>query len=87
MNQFIYTLQKQLNSNLQSIDQKSIVCIKNTLSKLKTFILNYTFKNEDEEILFFKVIKRGIVSQLIYHVKINSIENKRPIGSFENRRD
>ncbi len=93
MNQFIIALLKQLNSNLQSIDleeattisraQKSIVCIKNTLTKLKTFILNYTFQDEEEEILFFKEIKPGILSQLIYHIKINNIESKRPIGSFE----
>jgi len=93
MNQFIFTLLKQLNSDLQSIDleeatiisraQKSIVCIKSALCKLKTFILNYTFKNEAEEILFFKEIKPAILSQLIYFLEINNIESKRPIGSFE----
>lgn len=46
-------------------------------------MLNYTFKNEEEEILFFKEIKPGIVSQLLYNVDINNIESKRPIGSFE----
>jgi hypothetical protein len=63
--------------------QKSIVCIKSVLGKLKTFTLNYPFKNEEEEeILFFKEIKPGIVSQLIYHIKINNIESKRPMGSM-----
>ena len=92
MNHFVTLLNKQLNSQLETIDleetntinksQKSIVCIKNTLSKLKTFILNYTFKNE-EEILFFKEIKPAILSQLFYHVNINNIESKRPMGSLE----
>jgi len=45
--------------------------------------VSYTFKNEEEQIYFFKVIKPEIVSQLIYHVKINNIENKRPLGSLE----
>jgi len=90
---FITKLNKTLNNELQTIDieetdlikkaQKSILCIKSALSKLKTFILNYTFKNEDEEIRFFKVIKPGILSQLVYYVKVNNIESKRPIGSFE----
>jgi len=53
------------------------------LSKLRAFILNYTFKNEEEEILFFKDIKPKIFSKLIYHVKINNIEGKKPLGSFE----
>jgi len=59
------------------------VCIKITLSKLKNFVLNNTFKDEEEEILFFKEIKPGIFSQLIYQVKINNIESKRPMGSIE----
>jgi hypothetical protein len=93
MNHFVTLLNKKLNTQLQTIDleeastinkaQKSIICIKSTLSKLKTFILNYTFKNEEEEILFFKEIKPGIVSQLIYYVKLNNIESKRPTGSLE----
>jgi len=93
MNHFVAKLNKNLNNQLQIIDleeisivnkaQKSIVCINNSLSKLRTFILNYTFKNEEEEILFFKDIKPRIFSQLIYHVKINNIEGKKPMGSFE----
>lgn len=90
---FTLKLNKDLNTQLQTIDleepdiikkaQKSIVCLKITLSKLKTFILNYSFKNEEEEILFFKEIKPGILSQLIYYVKVNNIESQRPLGSFE----
>jgi hypothetical protein len=93
MNHFITKLNKNISIQLQIIDleaislvnkaQKSIVCLNSSLSKLRTFILNYTFKNEEEEILFFKDIKPGIFSQLIYHVKINNIEGKRPMGSFE----
>lgn len=93
MNQFIPKLNIELNSRLHAIDieetdlilkaQKSIVCIKDVLSKLRAFIVNYKFKNEEEEIYFFKVIKPEIVSQLIYHVKINNFESKRPLGSLE----
>lgn len=93
MKNFALKLNKDLNNQLQTIDleetnlikkaQKSIICIKCTLSKLKTFILKYAFKNEEEEILFFKEIKPGILSQLIYYIKINNIESKRPIGSIE----
>jgi len=93
MNHFISNLNKELNKQLQVIDleeinlinkaQKSIVCIKITLSKLKNFVLNNTFKDEEEEIQFFKEIKPGVFSQLIYHVKINNIESKRPMGSIE----
>ena len=97
MQLFITKLNKNLNTQLQKIDleetnliikaQKSIICINSSLSKLRTFILNYTFKDENEEILFFKVIKPGIVSQLIYFVKINNIESKRPMGSIEKKQN
>ena len=97
MQPFITKLNNKLNNQLQVIDleesniinkaQKSIVCIKNTLNKLRTFVLNYTFRNEEEEIQFFKEIKPEIFSKLIYHVKINNIESKRPLGSFENRQN
>ncbi|MHB9055065.1 MAG: RteC domain-containing protein [Paludibacteraceae bacterium] len=93
MNQFIPKLNIELNSKLHAIDieetdlilkaQKSIICIRDILSKLRTFIVGYTFKNEEEEIYFFKVIKPEIVSQLVYHVKINNFESKRPLGSLE----
>lgn len=93
MNQYIPKLNIELNSKLHAIDieetylilkaQKSIICIRDILSKLRTFIVGYTFKNEEEEIYFFKVIKPEIVSQLIYHVKINNFESKRPLGSLD----
>lgn len=93
MNQFVTKLNKSLNSQLQSIDleetdlikkaQKSIRCIKNALIQLKAFILEYTFRDEDEEILFFKEIKPDLFSKLIYFVKLFNIESRRPTGSHE----
>lgn len=97
MKNFSLKLNKDLSNQLQIIDseesniiikaQKSIVCIRSALSKLKAFVLESNFKNEDEEILFFKEIKPGILSQLIYYAKLNNIESKRPIGSLEIQQD
>lgn len=93
MQQFITKLNKNLNNQLQIIDldeqnlfdkaQKSITCIKIAYAELKNFVLNNTFKNEEEEIQFFKEIKPGVLSQLIYFSKLNYIDSKRPLGSFE----
>lgn len=93
MNQFISKLNIELNSKLHAINieetdlilkaQKSIICIRDILNKLRTFIVSCPFKTEEEEIHFFKVIKPEIVSQLIYHVKIHNFESKRPLGSLE----
>jgi len=90
---FTLKLNKDLSAQLQAIDleetdlikraQKSINCIKVALDKLKTFVHENGFKNEDEEIYFFKEIKPALLSQLIYNVKINNIESRRPMGSLE----
>jgi hypothetical protein len=97
MNHFISKLNKKLNSQLQKIDLEetdlikksleSISCVESTLNELKNFLLNYKFKDEDEEIQFFKEIKPGIFSQLIYFVKVSNIESKRPIGSIESQQE
>jgi hypothetical protein len=93
MNHFITKLNKDLNLQLQDIEleeldlirkaQKSILCIKNALTQLRAFTIQYTFCNEAEEILFFKRIKPELFSKLIYSVKILNIENRKPAGSLE----
>lgn len=51
------------------------------LIKLKKFILKYKFKGQSDEILFFKKIKPGFYSKLIYHVNVYNIEMHKPSGS------
>jgi hypothetical protein len=97
MNHFVTKLNKKLNSQLQKIDLEetellkkalqSITCIESALNELKSFLMNHTFKSDDEEIQFFKEIKPGIYSQLIYYVKVSNIESKRPIGSIESQQE
>jgi len=48
---------------------------------LKNRLLEFGFKNEQEEICFFKEMKPQILSKLIYFNKIYTIELKRPNGS------
>lgn len=52
---------------------------------LKTFILSYDFKDEEEEIYFFKETKPRLCSRLIYYRKIYNIEMNRPIGIIKQR--
>lgn len=58
--------------------------IKLTLSKtckLKEYVLAKGFKNEQEEIQFFKQYKPTIVSKLIYYSAIYKIEIRKPYGA------
>ena len=94
---FISKLNKSLNNELQAIDleesdlikkaQKSTLCIKNALTQLKAFCVQYSFKDEAEEIHFFKETKPELFSKLIYYVKIFNIESRRPTGSREIQED
>jgi len=93
MKQFVIKLNKNLHTQLQAIDleesdnvrkaQKSVTCIKNALTQLKAFCVQYTFTDEAEEIHFFKKTKPELFSKLIYYVKIFNIESRRPTGSRE----
>jgi len=94
---FVSKLNKNLNSQLQIIDleesdlikkaQKSTLRIKNALTQLKAFCVQYTFADEAEEIHFFKKSKPELFSKLIYYVKIFNIESRRPTGSQEIQED
>lgn len=50
------------------------------LSEVKGYILKRGFKNNHEEIRFFKYQKPAIVSKLIYYNAIYKIETKKPYG-------
>lgn len=90
---FILNLNKELDIQLQSINlephdiiqysQQSFIIVTNALKQLKAFVLGYTFKDEMEEIIFFKKIKPAIRSKAIYYKKIIEIESLRPTGSYE----
>lgn len=55
-----------------------IYLIIDCLSELKEYVLRAGFKNEQEEIHFFKYQKPTIVSKLIYYNAIYKIETKKP---------
>jgi len=55
--------------------------LESKLEELKSFIVRYNFKTEDEEILFFKELKPKIISKLIYYISVYKIEINRPKGS------
>lgn len=96
MNENVYKLLLELGDQLKFIDleqddtlkcsQLSIeVCLK-AVNKLKNLILRHKFKNQNEEIKFFKETKPKFLAPLIYHLKIYKIESRKPNGSNEIRK-
>ena len=56
-------------------------------SSLKSFIICYEFRSEEEEIAFFKHEKPALVSRLIYYCQVYNIEMNRPVGGIAVQRD
>ena len=96
MENYISILKNKILQSIQDINQMEyetfqksgsiISLLEKAFEELKSFAINYSFKDEAEEIRFFKEIKPQLFSQLIYHNKVYNIEMKMPAGSIDDRR-
>jgi hypothetical protein len=97
MIKYIANLKKEVDARIEQIESSEDNILKRSLAgsqvlgeafnRLKTFILIYTFKNEEEEILFFKDIKPKFCYRLIYYRKIFNIEMNRPLAGFDAQKE
>lgn len=80
------TLQENIRELFMEIDSPIVLseeCVKlvlKSLSEMRNFVITRKFKDEQEEILFFKELKPQILSKLIYHNSVLKIETKKPNG-------
>jgi len=94
---FVEKLQKEIRLKIEQIETEDKNILKksldasrvlgNAFDQLKEFIIEYTFKDESEEILFFKEIKPKIFCHLIYYRKVYNIEMHRPVASIEAQKE
>lgn len=92
---FTSHLKKEIDAKIEQIECSEISMINKSLeasrilaeafNQLKLFVLSYNFKDEDEEILFFKEAKPRLCSRLIYYRKVYNIEMNRPTGIDKQR--
>ncbi len=92
MEKFVQNLNESIAKEMKNIEdvfetsilvaQEATKVYGNGMAQLRTFISTYSFKNNKEEIHFFKHLKPTIQSQLIYYSQICDIESRRPIGSI-----
>ncbi|NDV97645.1 RteC protein, partial [Dysgonomonas sp. 521] len=71
------------NGTGSSIIEKSreaILLLEDTLDRLKVFICEYSFTNQEEEITFFKELKPSLSCQLLYYRKVYDIGVNCPQG-------
>ena len=94
---FVEKLQKEIRQKIQQIEVEDRNILKksldasrvlgNAFDRLKEFIIEYKFKDEEEEILFFKEVKPRIFCHLIYYRKVYNIEMHRPVASIEAQKE
>lgn len=95
MIQFTSRQKKEIDTKIEQIECSEISMITKSLeasriltdafNQLKVFILSYNFKDEEDEILFFKETKPRLCSRLIYYRKVYNIEMNRPTGIDKQR--
>lgn len=69
--------------NMLQKSERSYAIARQVLNEIKSFILNYSFKDPEEEIRFFKEIKPEFTKELIYHREVYEIEAAKPVGNTE----
>lgn len=72
-------IRKISDNSLQEAEQ-STKAILGSLENLKSFVLDYSFADIQEEIIFFKETKPLFLKELIYHKELYTIESLLPIG-------
>jgi hypothetical protein len=87
---------KQLKNNLQEIDsdgndeilkaERAVGICSATLLELREYVNHSDFKNEEEEIRFFKVIKPFVLGEYLYYSKLWEIIVRQPVTSMKRRR-
>lgn len=92
---FTSCLKKEIDTKIEQIECSEISMMTKSLEashilteafkQLKAFILSYNFKDEEEEIFFFKDVKPKLCSRLIYYRKVYNIEMDRPAGTDKQR--
>lgn len=90
MLEYVAKLRKETDEAIDRIESSDFNILKKSLEashvlaeafdQLKAFILLYQFKDEEEEIIFFKEIKPKLCYRLIYYRKLYNIEMNRPAG-------
>jgi hypothetical protein len=93
MIQFTDSLKKEVNQSLLVINAREsdtlrkaeeiTSLLKNTFNRLRLFIHEYEFKDEPEEILFFKEIKPNLFSDLIFYQKMRNLEIHHLAGGYK----
>ena len=87
---------EKLKDNLINVDaneyhdllfiERAIGICSSALLELREFVNQSSFKDKEEGIDFFKVIKPNVLSEYLFHSKLFDIESKQPVTSLKARK-
>jgi hypothetical protein len=80
----IESLEKE-NTSILTQAQNGLQYCKELLKALEALVEKNGFRDEREEILFFKEVKPKFYSRLIYYYKLYNIEVGRPVGTHQDQ--
>lgn len=66
--------------------EESYIISAKAYEQLQIFVLKYKFKNQSEEVRYFKIQKPKLIAKLIYFGKAYHIETKKPQGTYKSKR-
>jgi hypothetical protein len=82
MNEALHQIAQDSENILQKAE-RSYLAVQDSLLKVREFIIPYTFKDEQEEIQFFKEMKPKFLKELIFHMEVYHLEANKTIGSWQ----
>lgn len=95
MTNFVFQLTQEVAVQLRALEkegsplckaQQAILLFEEAFGRLKEFTISYVFKDETEEIHFFKNLKPKFFCDLIYYQKMYNLEMNRPTGGDNEQR-
>ena len=96
MDKYVSNLKNKIFQEIQEVEKKEcslsqksqliISLLESAFEELKSFITNYSFKNDADEIYFFKEVKPQLFSKLVYYNKVHNLEMRMPTGSIDDRK-
>lgn len=81
----IQFINAEFEVNQKRAEESYIVSAK-AYDQLQLFVLKYKFKNQTEEIKYFKTQKPKLLAKLIYFIKVYHIETKKPQGTAKSKK-
>lgn len=85
LDQELLLIEEQASSIVQ-LGEKGARAVKGVMLRIRQYVLDNPFPGEREEINFFKIIKPGFYSKLMYYSNVFRVTSRQPPGNMKPRK-